>query len=152
RPVHTRITTRLVRGCPLHRVQIMKITRLVTMGAALALIGCGNSERIDLTPAQPLSAPTEVGTAPMFAVAETGSEVAAWVSAPEGGTDGRLYISADGSAPVELRDTLGPIEAHGEAPPKITYSADGALNAIYVVGKVVPGRRFPLAALRYIRS
>ena len=129
---------------------MMKITKLLLISAALA--ACGKGEQIALTPAQPLSVHTSVGTAPMFAVAESGAEAAAWVSAPDGGTDGRLYISTDGGAPAELRDSLGPIEAHGEAPPKIAYSPDGSLNAIYVVGKVVPGRRFPLAALRFVRS
>src|SRR5690606_26159532 len=46
----------------------------------------------------------------------------------------------------------GPIEPHGESPPKIAYASDGSLDALYVVGKVVPGRRFPLAALRFARS
>jgi hypothetical protein len=126
---------------------------LSALSATIAFTACGGERgRITLTDAQPLSAPTAVGTAPMFAVAESGAEAAAWVSAPDRGTDGRLYISANGAPPVELRDSLGPIEAHGEAPPKIVYGRDGALNAIYVVGKVVPGRRFPLAALRFVRS
>jgi hypothetical protein len=99
-----------------------------------------------------ISAATSVGTAPMFAVSPSGTEAVAWVSAPAGGTDGRLYIAIEGAAPIELRDPLGPIEAHGESPPKIAYGADGALNAIYVVPKVIPGRRFPLAALRFVRS
>jgi hypothetical protein len=53
---------------------------------------------------------------------------------------------------VELRDSLGPIEPHGESPPKLAYSPDGALNALYAVTKLVPGRRFPAAALRFVRS
>ena len=86
-----------------------------------------------------------------------GRRAAAWVTAPGGGSDGRLLVAvagADGAlgAPVELRDTLGPIEPHGEAPPKLTYAANGALYALYVVGKEVPGRRFPLSALRFVRS
>jgi hypothetical protein len=99
-----------------------------------------------------VSAHTEVGAAPMFSVAPDGREVVAWISAPEGGSDGRLYLSVDGGAPLELRDPLGPIEAHGESPPKIVFGPDGALNALYVVPKVVPGNRFPLAALRFTRS
>ena len=88
----------------------------------------------------------------MFAVSREGREAAAWVSAPGGGTDGRLYVSIDGAPPTELRDSLGGIEPHGESPPKIAYGPDGALNAIYVVPKLVPGRRFPAAALRFTRS
>jgi hypothetical protein len=99
-----------------------------------------------------ISARTEVGAAPMFSVAPDGREAVAWVSAPDGGTDGRLYLSVDGADPVELKDPLGPIEAHGEAPPKVAFGPDGALNALYVVGKVIEGERFPLAALRFTRS
>src|SRR5437879_888684 len=69
----------------------------------------------------------DVGTAPMFAVSSSGKEAAAWVSAPNGGTDGRLNVSVNGAAPVVLRDSLGPIEPHGESPPKLAYSPDGAL-------------------------
>ncbi len=39
---------------------------------------------------QPVSRATTVGAAPMFAVAPGGAEAVAWVSAPGGGTDGRV--------------------------------------------------------------
>ena len=129
----------------------MKYTILRVALLAAAAGGCARDSVMEFSAPETLSAPTAVGMAPNFAVSPAGTRAAAWVSAPEGGTDGRLYISL-GSVPVELRDSLGPIEAHGEAPPKIAYSHDGALNALYVVGKVVPGRRFPLAALRFVRS
>ena len=107
-----------------------------------------------VTLSEPLavSAHTQRGAAPILALAPDGARTVAWVSAPGGGTDGRLYVATDDGAPVMLADTLGPIEAHGESPPKLAYGPDGALHAIYVVGRVVPGRRFPLAALRYVRS
>src|SRR5688500_15586594 len=90
--------------------------------AALALLGaCQDREPVSLTAAQALSAPTRVGAAPMCAVSPSGVRAVAWVSAPDGGTDGRLYLSTGGD-PVEVRDTLGPIEAHGESPPKIVYA------------------------------
>ena len=54
--------------------------------------------------------------------------------------------------PSELRDSLGPIEPHGEAPPKLAYGPDGTLYALYAVGKVVPGRGFPMSALRLAQS
>jgi hypothetical protein len=98
-----------------------------------------------------VSAATTVGAAPMFALSPAGKRAVAWVSAPGGGTDGRLYVST-GGAPNELRDSLGPIEAHGEAPPKLSYGADGTLYALYAVGKVVPGRRFPMSSLRLAKS
>src|SRR5688572_8767605 len=107
--------------------------------------------RTTLSEPETVSASTTVGAAPMFAVSPTGKRAVAWVSAPGGGTDGRLYVST-GAAPSELRDSLGPIEPHGEAPPKVVYGPDGTLYALYVVGKVVPGRRFPMSSLRIARS
>jgi hypothetical protein len=91
------------------------------------------------------------------AVAPGGRRAAAWVTAPGGGSDGRLAVAVAGpdgafGAPVALRDPIGPIEPHGEAPPKLAYAPGGALYALYVVGKEVPGRRFPLSALRFVRS
>ncbi len=112
---------------------------------------CAGHDAPTFRPAEEVS-PGQVGAAPMLIASPSGGETAAWVSAPNGGTDGRLYVRVDGRAPVELRDPLGPIEAHGEAPPKLTYSPDGALNALYAVTKLVPGRRFPAAALRFVRS
>jgi hypothetical protein len=120
--------------------------------AAIIATACTRAPSLTLSAAEPVSAPTAVGTAPMFAVAPSGAEAVAWISAPAGGTDGRLYVALRGRAPVELTDPLGPIEAHGEAPPKLVYGPDGVLNALYVVGKVVPGARFPLGALRFTRS
>jgi peroxiredoxin len=108
-----------------------------------------------------LSAVTEVGAAPILAIAPDGRQATAWVSAPNGGTLGRLYVSVADSTgapgePGELVDPLGPIEPHGEAPPKLAWArrAGGGmtLGALYVVGRVVPGRRFPMSALRYVRS
>jgi hypothetical protein len=126
---------------------------LAAIGAAAVLLaGCGNRDKIQLSEPRTVSAPTLVGTAPMFAVSESGRQATAWISAPEGGSDGRLYVSIGGAPPSELRDSLGPIEAHGEAPPKIAYASDGSLAALYVVGKVAPGKRFPLGALRFARS
>ena len=98
-----------------------------------------------------LGAATEAGATPMFAVAPDGARTVAWVTAPDGGTDGRLLVST-GGATTELRDSLGPIEPHGEAPPKIAYAPDGTLYALYAVGKVVPRRRFPMSALRLAAS
>ncbi len=120
--------------------------------AALSACGGHSGATARFGQADTLSATTSVGTAPMFAVSPTGARAVAWVSAPAGGTDGRLYVSVSGRAPVELRDSLGPVEAHGESPPKLAYSPSGALYAIYTVGKVVPGKRFPLSALRLVKS
>ena len=118
-----------------------------------AVSGCLNrTPTVRFTAADTVSQTTDVGTAPMFAVSPAGIEAVAWISAPGGGTDGRLYVSVAGATPVELRDTLGPIEAHGESPPKLVYGPGGTLAALYVVARVAPGERFPIAALRFTRS
>lgn len=127
------------------------VRALLGTGAAVTMVACGR------TPArfgavEVLSNTTSVGAAPMFAVAPNGDQAAAWVSAPGGGTDGRLYVSVNNGAPVMLRDSLGPVEPHGEVPPKLAYEPDGTLAALYVVGKLVPGKRFPASALRFVRS
>ena len=126
------------------------LATILVVGAVLGRLNRGPVARF--TAAETVSRATDVGTAPMFAVSPAGAEAVAWISAPGGGTDGRLYVSVDGAAPVEIRDQLGPIEGHGESPPKLVYGPDSALHALYVVAKVVPGHRFPLAALRYTRS
>ncbi len=111
-----------------------------------------NGEIIEFGNEESLERFTSVGRSPMFAALPDGRDVIAWVSAPDSSSNARLYISVAGSEPTELRDSLGPIEAHAEAPPKVAVAGDGTLHVIYVVGKEVPGRRFPLSALRYVRS
>ena len=131
----------------------MRIARLFPISAlALAGAACRDAgARTTFSEPETVSAATTVGAAPMFALSPAGKRAVAWVSAPGGGTDGRLYVSTDG-APSELRDSLGPIEPHGEAPPKLSYGPNGTLYALYAVGKVVPGRRFPMSALRLAKS
>ncbi|HEY0970763.1 MAG TPA: sialidase family protein [Gemmatimonadales bacterium] len=132
------------------------MTTALRCGSLLALVAllaaCGGQPRVALGEATAVSAHTEGGAAPILALAPDGARTVAWVSAPDGGSDGRLVVATGDAPPVEVRDTLGPIEVHGESPPKLAYGPDGTLHAIYVVGKVVPGRRFPLSALRYVRS
>ncbi|MBL0892746.1 MAG: hypothetical protein IBJ19_19330, partial [Gemmatimonadaceae bacterium] len=102
--------------------------------------------------ARAISAMTVVGAAPILAIAPSGERATAWVSAPEGGTDGRLHVLVTSAADTlgitrELRDPLGPIEPHGEAPPKLAWvqSASGPrpLDALYLVARIGPARRFP---------
>lgn len=114
--------------------------------------GDGDVPAVTFDPVTTVSAPTDVGAAPILAIAPDGARTVAWVSAPGGGTDGRLYVSTNDAPPVEISDSLGPIEPHGEAPPKLAYGPDGVLHAVYVVGREAPGRRFPMSALRYMRS
>jgi hypothetical protein len=129
------------------QLQRVLLASVVTLAAA----ACGRASA-EFGPPRALSNTTTVGAAPMFAVSPKGDEAAAWISAPGGGTDGSLYVSVNGAAPAIIRDTLGPIEPHGESPPKLAYAPDGSLSALYVVGKVIPGRRFPAAAMRFVRS
>jgi len=131
----------------------MRIFRFIPLSALVfAAPACRDAgARTTLSEPETVSAATTVGAAPMFAVSPAGKRAVAWVSAPGGGTDGRLYVATDG-APSELRDSLGPIEPHGEAPPKLSYGPDGMLYALYAVGKVVPGRRFPMSSLRLAKS
>jgi len=131
----------------------MRITSIISFLLVVATTSaCRDAgARTTLSEAETVSAATTVGAAPMFAVSPVGRRAVAWVSAPGGGTDGRLYVST-GGAPRELRDSLGPIEPHGEAPPKMAYGPDGTLYALYAVGKVVPGHRFPMSALRLAKS
>ena len=130
----------------------MRIPILCVLAIGVTACTKADARVVELSQPDTVTRATTVGSAPMFAVSPSGDEAIAWVSAPGGGTDGRLYISVNKAEPLELKDTLGPIEAHGESPPKISYAPDGALDAIYVVSKVVPGKRFPLAALRFVRS
>ncbi len=116
--------------------------------------GCGRAPSVSLGSAELLNAGTDVGAAPMIALSPGGARTVAWVSAPGGGSDGRLYVSTNDGPVSELRDSLGGIEPHGEAPPKVGYAPNGdsTLYALYAVGKVIPGRRFPFTTLRFASS
>ncbi|MES2523655.1 MAG: sialidase family protein [Gemmatimonadota bacterium] len=129
---------------------------LALAGAALSACTAPAADAADdgitLAPIETASVPTGVGAAPVVALDSAGRRAIAWVSAPDSGSDGHLHVSVDGRPPTEIRDALGAIEAHGEAPPKLVYERSGTLHALYVVAKVVPGRRFPTSALRHISS
>ncbi len=128
---------------------------------ALLLGACGGlgAESADrFTAARVISQETENGATPMFVAMPDGGSVVAWVSAPDGGSDGSLHVSVTppgASEPLPastFRDPLGPIEAHGEAPPQLAADSAGRVSVLYTVGKEVPGERFPKSALRFIRS
>lgn len=120
--------------------------------------GLGAESPTGFTPARVASQETENGATPMFLDSPDGGRVVAWVSAPEGGSDGSLHVSvtparAKAALPtVTVRDPLGAIEAHGEAPPQLAADAAGGISVLYAVGKEIPGERFPVSALRFIRS
>lgn len=120
------------------------------LAAAIFAAACGPATPT-FDAATVVSEASGVGAAPMFAVSPDGREAIAWVTAPGGGADGILQVRV-GERVSTLQDPLGPIEPHGEAPPKLAWAADGTLHALWVVGKVVPGRRFPVSALRHAHS
>ena len=127
---------------------------------AVLLAACAQRDEsaAGFTPARVVSHETENGATPMFLSAPSGARVVAWVSAQGGGSDGTLNVSvtpAGSAGPLPtatIRDPLGAIEAHGEAPPQLAADSAGAISVLYAVGKEVPGKRFPMSAMRFIRS
>ncbi len=113
--------------------------------------GCSTAA-VRLDDAEVISSVTAAGAAPMIALSPSGARSVAWIAAPNAGTDGRLYVSTDGASPSELRDSSGGIEPHGESPPKLSYGPDGTLFALYAVGRLEAGRRFPFTTLRLAAS
>src|SRR5262245_12298855 len=123
---------------------IAACTRDSSKGSSAAASG-GKAERAEVAWAAPVSLTADKGggAAPVFAASKAGKLALAWVSAPNGGNDGRLYvhdhINADtvrGSDASELRDPLGSLSIYGEVPPKVAYAPDGSLYAAYLVTKV----------------
>jgi BNR repeat-like domain len=147
-----------MRKIPTPAVAVLGGTVFTAGVLAAACGGLGAESRERFTPARVVSQETENGATPMFLALPGGGRVVAWVSAPEGGSDGSLHLSVTprgASAPlptVTVRDPLGAIEAHGEAPPQLAADAEGGISVLYAVGKEVPGERFPKSALRFIRS
>jgi hypothetical protein len=144
---------------PLRPVVAALAAALFAGGAfAAACGGLDAATRERFTPARVVSQETANGATPMFLALPGGGRVVAWVSAPDGGADGSLHLSVTprGAAmplpTATVRDPLGAIEAHGEAPPQLAAEGDGGIAVLYAVGKEVPGERFPKSALRFIRS
>jgi hypothetical protein len=120
--------------------------------------GCGGRRDSVFSPVELASAGTTRGAAPMFLVAPGGDRVLSWVA--DDSTAGRealfVEVTRAGSTTPEpvavIRDSLGGIEPHGEAPPRLGAGSNGSLYALYTVGKEVEGERFPRSALRFVRS
>lgn len=131
----------------------MRHTTIMLAVTITALGACGGSSAPapSLGPVSNVSASTVVGAAPMVALSANGDRAVAWISAPDSGADGRLYVSVNGAAPVGIVDPLAAVEVHGESPPKIEFADDGSLYAVYLLGKDI-GKRFPVSALRVVRS
>ena len=135
------------------------VAAITTAGVvAGACVGLDAESRTRFGAVRVVSQETENGATPMFLGLPGGGRAVAWVSAPDGGSDGSLHLSVTprgAAAPlptVTVRDPLGAIEAHGEAPPQLAADARGGISVLYTVGKEVPGERFPRSALRFIRS
>jgi hypothetical protein len=137
-----------------------RVYRSLPLAAVLAAAcgGLGAESPSRFSPPRVISQETENGATPMFVALPGGGRVVAWVSAPGGGSDGSLHLSvtpagaASALPTVTVRDPLGAIEAHGEAPPQLAADQAGGISVLYAVGKEVPGERFPRSALRFIRS
>ena len=123
------------------------------VGIACCLAACGEAKpAVELGKAETPSTMTDVGRAPAYAVSSDGAEAVVWVSAPDGGSHGRLQLLRNGKT-LEIGDSLGAIEAHDEAPPKIAFGQDSlSMYVLYVVAREEAGRRFPASALRFIKS
>lgn len=130
---------------------MMRTFPLVVSLAALAATCASPAHTPALGPVTDVSASTGVGNAPMVALSAKGDRAIAWVSAPDSGAAGRLYVSVNGAPPVAIADPLAAVEVHSEAPPKIAFAPDGSLYAVYLLGRDV-GKRFPVSALRVARS
>jgi hypothetical protein len=91
----------------------------------------------------------------MFAVSPDGRRALSWVTQPSPEEPAVLHLSvttADDTITGVLRDPLGGITPHGEAPPQVLAGGGNTLFALYTVGREIAGRRFPASALRFARS
>ena len=130
-----------------------------SVAGLVALVGCspGSGSAPEFGPEQVLSAATANGATPMLLVTSRGARVLSWVAEPDSLTPARMFVSVTGGLEDSARsgilvDPLGAIEPHGEAPPQLAASGEGAIYALYTVGREIPGRRFPASALRFARS
>jgi hypothetical protein len=123
----------------------VRVSRSVSALLLLAS-ACTPPARTDWSEARAIGPAGSASAAPMLAVGPTGQIALAAVTA-----EGQLYVTAGADTRL-LRDTLGFIEAHGEAPPKLAHGTDGSLYVLYVVAKQIPGVVWPVSSLRVARS
>lgn len=129
---------------------------LLVLGVGAACGRSPNPPTVEFGPTELASASTGRGAAPMLLVSDAGDRVLSWVAEDSVGV-GALYVEVTGPAGVAgpvgvIRDPLGGVEPHGEAPPRLAAAPDGSLYVLYTVGREVPGERFPRSALRFSRS
>lgn len=124
--------------------------------AACAAPAPSEGEPAGFGPRRLASAETANGATPMLIISAAGTRALSWVADPHTGEPSELHLvlrRPDGETTRSvLRDPLGAIEPHGEAPPQLAFAADGEVVAVYTVGREIPGRRFPASALRLART
>jgi hypothetical protein len=128
---------------------------LILLAGCAPAPGEAGSDAPSFGPEELLSSATVNGATPMLLVTPRGERLISWVAEPDSATPSRLYFAISGGEPSAsgvLTDPLGGVEPHGEAPPQLAAGDDGAIYALYTVGKEVPGQRFPSSALRFARS
>ncbi|MDQ6610920.1 MAG: glycoside hydrolase [Gemmatimonadota bacterium] len=105
---------------------------------------------------------TNGGANASFVLSPSGRLSLGWISATDGGSDGRLYWQRDartglGSTDTAahnvsvLKDPLANFRIRGESPPKFAYANDSLLYVTYLVTKLVPNSK-PQNALRFVAS
>lgn len=145
------------------KLAVATVRRFASALAVLAAMSCAKDRGeqaaaaesvVAWSPSVSLTEKSGGGAAPVLAKSSNGQVTLAWVSAPNGGKDGRLYAqsgvqAAIATSPAELRDPAGSLSIYGEVPPKIAYGGDGTLYASYLVTRAVPGQRWPQNLLRF---
>ena len=135
-------------------VRATDCTAVAAVAVVAAAVSCAGTSpaSVRLSDAVALSAPTSVGTAPMFAVSPAGTQAVAWVSAPNGGTDGRLYVSVSAPPLPSFATAWAPSRHTARRHPSWRSHRMARCIAVYNVGRVVAGERFPRSALRLVSS
>ena len=104
------------------------------------------------------------GAAGSFAFSPAGKLALSWISATNGGADGKLFVQSDArnnfsGTPADssahnastLKDPLSNLRIKGEVPPRLVYANDSTLYATYFVTKLVLNNK-PQNALRFVSS
>jgi hypothetical protein len=129
-----------------------------TLGLLL-LAACGATDggEPDFGPAEVVSSGTTTGATPSILIGAGGERMVSWVAELPDSSRSALFVQVSGGGRSGggsgvLTDSLGSIEPHGEAPPQLAAGPKSTLFAAYVVGREVPGLRFPKSSLRFARS
>lgn len=129
------------------------LRHLLALILVITSISCASQNDAAFEFGEPLDLSSEMGegVSPNIAISGSGNRAIAWVVANESGSNGDLAVAVNGERPVVIHDVLGQVQAHEEAPPQLVFANDSTIHILYVVTKDV-GRRFPVSALRAVRS